>query len=63
LVSRDVANLTSDLVRSRVRQLGDIREIALWKNGKQVGRYYYCLANGYRSDSLMKRTTEMLKAD
>lgn len=63
LVSRDAANLTSDLVRSRVRQLGDIEEVALWKNGKQVGRYYYCLAKGYHSDSRANHFTEMMNAD
>ncbi len=63
LVSRDTANLTSDLVRSRVRRAGDIKEIMLWKNGKQVGRYYYCLAKGYRSDSQVDHAPEIIKND
>jgi dolichol-phosphate mannosyltransferase len=49
LVSRSIDNLTSDQVRSRVRQMGDIKEIKLWKNGRPAGRYYYSLVNGYQS--------------
>lgn len=63
LVSKDTANLTSDLVRSRVGQLGDIKEITLWKNGKQAGHYYYCLAQGYRSSSQADRTLEIMKTN
>ena len=63
LVSRDVANLTSGPVRSRVRQIGDIKEITLWKNSKQTGRYYYCLAKGYRSDSQADYVPELIKSD
>ena len=63
LVSRDTANLTSDLVRSHVKQLGDIKEIILWKNGKQAGHYYYCLAKGYRSDSQADHTLEIIKTN
>lgn len=63
LVSKDTANLTSDLVRSRVRQLGDIKEITLWKNGKQAGHYYYCLAQGYRSSSQADHTLEIIKTN
>lgn len=63
LVSRDTANLTSNLVRSRVRRIGDIKEITLWKNGKQVGHYYYCLAPGYRSGSQADHTLEIIKTN
>ncbi len=63
LVSRDMANLTSDLVRSRISHAGDIKEITLWKNGKQVGRYYYCLVKGYRSDSQVDHTPETIKSE
>ncbi len=49
LVSRSIANLTSDEVLSHVRQAGDIKEIALWKNGKPTGIYYHRLVNGYRN--------------
>ncbi|HOW76053.1 MAG TPA: glycosyltransferase family 39 protein [Candidatus Competibacteraceae bacterium] len=63
LVSRNTANLTSDLVRSHVKQLGDIKEIILWKNGKQVGHYYYCLAKGYRSDSQAENVLQTIKAN
>ncbi len=48
LISKAVTNLTSDEVRSRVRQVGDIKEITLWKNGRPAGRYYYCLVKDYR---------------
>jgi hypothetical protein len=63
LVSRDMANLTSDLVRSRISHAGDIKEITLWKNGMQVGRYYYCLVKGYRSDSQVDHTPETIKSE
>ena len=49
LVSRSIANLTSDDVLSRVRQANDIKEITFSKNGKPVGRYYYRLVKGYQS--------------
>ena len=49
LVSRGIDNLTSENVRSRVQQMGDIREIALRKNGRPAGRYYYSLVKGYHS--------------
>ncbi len=49
LVSRSIANLTSDDVLSRVRQANDIKEITFSKNGKPVGRYYYRLIKGYQN--------------
>lgn len=49
LVSRGIDNMTSDSVRSRVRQIGDVKEITLSKNGKPAGRYYYSLVKGYQS--------------
>lgn len=49
LVSKGIDNLTSDNVRSRVRQMGDIKEIKLWKNGMPAGHYYYSLVKGYPS--------------
>jgi dolichol-phosphate mannosyltransferase len=49
LVSRGIDNLTSDNIHSRVRQMGDIKEIRLWKNGRSAGRYYYSLVKGYQS--------------
>ncbi|MDS4019388.1 MAG: glycosyltransferase family 39 protein [Candidatus Competibacter sp.] len=49
LVSRGIDNMTSDNVRSRVRQMGDVKEIKLSKNGKPAGHYYYSLVKGYQS--------------
>ena len=50
LVSKSMANLTSDDVLSRARQAGDIKEIKLWKNSRPVGLYYYRLVKGYQSE-------------
>lgn len=50
LVGRNIANLTSDNVLSRVRQAGDIKDIKLWKNGRPAGLYYYRLVKGYQSE-------------
>ncbi|MDS4030965.1 MAG: glycosyltransferase family 39 protein [Candidatus Contendobacter sp.] len=49
LISRSIANLTSEDVLSRVRQAGDVKEIALWKNGKPAGTYYHRLVSGYQN--------------
>ena len=63
LVSRSSANLTSDDVRSRVRQAGDIKEIALSKNGKPVGRYYYRLVKGYQKQQAGNHTPAAILSD
>ena len=49
LVSRSIANLASDDICSRIQQASEIKEIALYKNGKPVGRYYYRLVKGYQN--------------
>lgn len=49
LVSEDIDDLTSDKVLSRVKAVGDIKDIKTWKNGKQTGQYYYRLVKGYQS--------------
>lgn len=49
LVSKSIANLSSDDVVSRVQQAGDIKDIKIWKNGMPVGLYYYRLVKGYQS--------------
>lgn len=49
LVSEDIDDLTSDKVLSRVKAVGDIKDIKTRKNGKQTGQYYYRLVKGYQS--------------
>ncbi|MDG4552541.1 MAG: glycosyltransferase family 39 protein [Candidatus Contendobacter sp.] len=63
LVSRSIANLTSDDVLSHVRQAGDIKEIMLWKNGKPAGVYYYLLVKGYRNQQSEKKTPSTISSD
>ena len=63
LVSRSIANLTSDNVFSHVRQAGDIKEIILWKNGKPAGRYYYCLVKGYQNERSEYNTPSVISSD
>jgi dolichol-phosphate mannosyltransferase len=63
LVSRNIANLTSDDVRSRVRQAGDINEITLWKNGKPAGSSYYRLVKGYRNKQVESNTPPAIFSD
>ena len=57
LVSKNVANLNSDEVISRVQQAGDIKDITLWKNSRSVGLYYYRLVKGYQRKSSKENTT------
>jgi dolichol-phosphate mannosyltransferase len=57
LVSKNVANLNSDEVISRVQQAGDIKDITLWKNSRSVGLYYYRLVKGYQGKSSKENTT------
>ncbi|MFZ1639974.1 MAG: glycosyltransferase family 39 protein [Candidatus Contendobacter sp.] len=63
LVSRSIANLTSDDVRLRVRQAGDIKETTVWKNGKPAGLYYYRLVKGYRNQQLEYNTPSATSSD
>jgi dolichol-phosphate mannosyltransferase len=63
LVSRSIDNLTSDNVRSRVQQMGDIKEIKLWKNGRLAGRYYYSLVKGYQSKQADDNITTVKSSD
>jgi len=51
LVSSNIGALTSNEVASRVKSMGEIKEIKTWRNGKQTGRYYYRLVNGYKGKS------------
>ena len=50
LISSNISTLTSDNVRLHVQHVGDIKEIKIFKNGKQAGHYYYCLVRGYQSE-------------
>ena len=63
LVSRSIANLTSDDVLSRVRQANDIKEITFSKNGKPVGRYYYRLVKGYQNQQAGYNTPSPLSSN
>ena len=63
LVSKSIANLTSDHVRSRVRQVGDIKEITLSKNGRPAGRYYYSLVKGYQNERSNYNTPSVTSGD
>ncbi len=63
LVSRSIDNLTSDNVRSRVQQMGDIKEIKLWKNDRLAGRYYYSLVKGYQSKQADDNITKVKSSD
>jgi dolichol-phosphate mannosyltransferase len=47
LVAKDAASLSNGRVLSRVQTAGDIREIAVHKQGKPAGRYYARLVTGY----------------
>lgn len=47
LVAGDAASLSSGRVLSRVQTAGEIREIAVHKQGKPAGRYYVRLVSGY----------------
>lgn len=47
LVAKDAASLGNGRVLSRVQTAGDIREIAVHKQGKPAGRYYARLVTGY----------------
>ncbi len=49
LVGRNRADLTSENVLSRVEQAQEIKEIKIYKNGRQIGLYYYRMVKGYRS--------------
>lgn len=49
LVSQKRGELMRDGVLSRTREIGEIREIIIKKNGMPVGRYYYVIAEGYRN--------------
>jgi hypothetical protein len=63
LVSRSIDNLTSDNVRSRVQQMGDIKEIKFWKNDRLAGRYYYSLVKGYQSKQADDNITKVKSSD
>jgi dolichol-phosphate mannosyltransferase len=63
LVSRGIANLTGDNIRSRVRQMGDIKEIALSKNGRPAGHYCYALVKGYSSTQPDDSTSPVTPSD
>ena len=63
LVSRSIANLTSDDVLSHVRQADDIKEMLLSKNGKPVGRYYYRLVKGYQNQQAEYKTPSPLSSN
>lgn len=63
LVSRSITNLTSDDALSRVRQAGDIKEMALWKNGKPAGNYYYRLVKDYRNQQSEIKTPSTISSD
>jgi dolichol-phosphate mannosyltransferase len=47
LVAKDAASLSNGRVLSRVQTAGDIREIAVHKQGKPAGRYYVRMVTGY----------------
>ena len=48
LVSSKPDKLTSRKILSHFRKTGPVHEIGFEKNGRPVGRYYYCLAEGYQ---------------
>ncbi|MBW2368860.1 MAG: glycosyltransferase family 39 protein [Deltaproteobacteria bacterium] len=46
LVSPRRDKLTTERILSRVKEMGNIQEITLHKNGRSVGKYYYVVVNG-----------------
>jgi len=51
LIAKDPAELAGDHVRTRAQEIGDIREIVIWKHGVRAGRYYYGLVRGYQRET------------
>ncbi len=49
LVAENVSDLSSEAVISRVKTMGEIKEITAQKDGKTTGHYYYRLVTGYHS--------------
>ena len=50
LVARYKDDLTNAHILSHVQEIEPIREIEIRKNGIFVGRYFYTVTKGYRSD-------------
>ena len=49
LVGRNKADLTDENVLSHLKQVGKIEEMKIYKNGQQIGLYYYRVAKKYNS--------------
>lgn len=56
LVAADRSHLERDAVRSRVTGLGPIQSIALHKNGRPAGQFFYRLALGYHPQPMNPET-------
>ena len=52
LVAKNKSDLHHRLVIAHVASVGEIKQIALVKNGQPITSYYYALAYGYHSRPL-----------
>lgn len=50
LVAENASALERETIRSRVSELGAIHSIAIHKNGRPAGQYFYRLVRGYRNN-------------
>jgi dolichol-phosphate mannosyltransferase len=55
LVGEKRDDLSSDRVLSRATVAQEVKEIRIWRNGRQTGQYYYRLIKGYQSQPVGKQ--------